>query len=74
MRSYDCSQLVQLIRAIYAKEKNAVEKGKHLGQVDERSMKRAKEMLHGELAVALDIPVEQVEDYIISALSGAETV
>jgi len=74
LRSYDCSQLVQLIRAIYAKEKNAVEKGKHLGQVDERSMKRAKEMLHGELAVALDIPVEQVEDYIISALSKAETV
>jgi RNA polymerase-interacting CarD/CdnL/TRCF family regulator len=31
-------------------------------------MKQAEEMLHGELAVALDIPVEQVQDYINQSL------
>ena len=35
-------------------------------QVDQRFMKRAEELLHGELAVALDIPAEEVADYISS--------
>lgn len=71
LKSYDCTELVRLIRAIYAKKQNAAGKGRHLGQVDERSMKRAKEMLHGELAVALDIPVDEVERSIIQALGTA---
>lgn len=44
LKSYDCEELIRLIRAIYAKGQNAAEKGRHLGQVDERSMKRAEEM------------------------------
>lgn len=57
-------ELVRLIRAIYAKGRKAAGKGRRLGQVDERSMKRAQEMLHGELAAALEISVDQVADYI----------
>ena len=64
LKSCDCVELVRLIRAIYAKGRSAAEKGRKLGQVDKRSMKRAQEMLHGELAAALNIPVEQVEGYI----------
>ena len=71
LKSYNCTDLVCLIRAVYAKEQTVAEKGRHLGQVDERSMKRAKEMLHGELAVALDIPVDEVEDYITKTLESA---
>jgi len=72
LKSYDCNDLICLIRSVYIKGKNAAEKGRRLGQVDERSMKRAMEMLHGELAVALDIPVDQVENYIISVLHRNE--
>jgi CarD family transcriptional regulator len=68
LKSYDCTQLVRLIRAIYAKGRRAVSRGRRLGLVDERCMKQAEEMLHGELAVALDIPVEQVQDYINQSL------
>lgn len=64
LKSYDCVALVRLIRAIYVKGQKAAGKGRHLGQVDERSMKRAKEMLHGELAAALEIPVDEVKCYI----------
>lgn len=64
LKSYDCMDLLRLIRAIYAKGRTAEEKGRHLGQVDERTIKRAMEMLHGELAVALDIPVNDVKDHI----------
>lgn len=35
-----------------------IERGKKLGLVDERYMKRAEEMLHGELAVALGMTRE----------------
>ena len=33
-------------------------------------MKRAKDILHGELSVALEIDVKDVEDYIVSRLGS----
>ena len=39
--------------------------------VDERYMKRAEEMLHGELAIALDMPREQVPQFISDTLGDA---
>jgi hypothetical protein len=38
----------------------------------EATMKRAKDMLHGELSVALDIDVKDVEDYIASRIAGTD--
>lgn len=38
----------------------------------EATMKRAKEVLHGELSVALDISYPEVEDYIKSRLGDGE--
>lgn len=70
IKSYDCVELVRLIRAIYAKGRGVAERGRHLGQVDERSMKRAEEMLHGELAAALDMPIESVREYISQAIES----
>lgn len=64
LKNYDCEDLLRLIRAVYAKERSVAEKGRHLGQVDERSKRRAEEMLHGELAAALGLPVDEVPDYI----------
>ena len=70
MKSYDCEDLVRLIRAIYAKG----QRGRRLGQVDERTFKKAEEMLHGELAVALGIPPDQVKDYISRRVEEPEQV
>ncbi len=71
LKSGDCLELVRLIRTVYAKDRRAAEKGRHLGQVDERSRKQAVDMLHGELAVALGIGVDEVEDHISRALERA---
>ena len=68
LKSYDCVDLVRLIRAIYAKG----QRGRRLGQVDERTFKKAEEMLHGELAAALDIPPDQVKDYICRRVEALE--
>ena len=47
LKSDDCVDRVRLIRAVYAKGRAAAKKGKRLGQVDERSMKRAEDILQG---------------------------
>ena len=38
----------------------------------EATMKRAKDILHGELAVALDMDVKEVEPYIINCIAQAK--
>lgn len=68
LKSNDCREWVKLIRSIHTKGLKAAEKGRRLGQVDERCRKQAEEKLHAELAIALDIPVKEVRDYIIKAL------
>ena len=68
LKSYDCVDLVRMIRAIYAKG----QRGRRLGQVDERTFKKTEEMLHEELAAALDIPPDQVKDYICRRVEALE--
>jgi len=64
LQSHRCEDLLQIIKAVYLKQQETRAKGKKPGQVDERYMKRAEDMLHGELAIALDISKENVADYI----------
>lgn len=64
LSSHKCEDLVQLIRTVYKRNQKAAQNRKKPGQTDERYMKRAKELLHGELAAALGIPYESVEQYI----------
>lgn len=68
LKSNDCRELLKLIRTIYVKGVNAAKRGRRLGQVDERSMKQAEDRLHGELAIALDMPAAEVKKYIMEAL------
>ncbi len=70
LNSHDCVGLVELTKSIYLKQQNALQQKRKLGTVDERFMKRAEDLLFGELAVALEIPPEEVERYISKRLSG----
>ncbi len=74
LKSCDCTRLALLIRAIHAKARRAAQRGRRLGQVDERSFKRAQELLHAELSVALDIPVEEVRAYIAQRIGEEPTL
>ncbi|MCC8022696.1 MAG: CarD family transcriptional regulator [Clostridiales bacterium] len=64
VKSNRCEDLVQLIKTVYSKRIAATQKGRKLGQIDEQYMKRAEDMLHGELAVVLGIEKEDVPEYI----------
>jgi len=64
LQSHDCEKLLEMTMSIHVKEKLAIKAGRKLGQIDARFQKRAEELLWGELAVALEIPVEEVPRYI----------
>ncbi len=64
LQTNDCKKLLRLIRAVYKKRALAAALGRGFGQTDDRFFKRAKELLYGELALSLDMPVERVADEI----------
>ena len=64
VRTGNCRELLTLTMSIYAKRRQAEAQNRRLGMVDERYMKQAEQLLHGELSVALGIPPEEVQPYI----------
>ena len=63
-RSHSCQDLVELIMSIYTKQQETTSQNRRLGMVDERFLKQAERLLYGELAVALEIPFDEVQPYI----------
>jgi len=72
VRSHDCRELIELMMSIYAKQKEAESHKRRLGMLDERYMKQAERLLHGEFSVALGIPFEEVPDYIARRVRAAK--
>jgi len=68
LSSYTCDDLVGLTAQIYEKKKLAIENKKRLGFSDERIMRKSENLLFGELAVALGINIEDVQEYIKNKL------
>lgn len=64
IKSYECEDLVKVIKSIEAKRNILLEKGKRLGSVEERFLTRAEDMLWGELSVSLGIDKDKVDSYI----------
>ena len=62
--THDCRNLVQLAKSIRLKEEAANRQNKHLGQIDKKFMKRARNLLFEEFAAALNIKKSEVAGYI----------
>lgn len=74
LRSQDCADMIQLIKEVSLKHTIVESKGKKIGALDVRYRKRAEELLYGELAVALDMPREDVQDFVEQSVQAMETV
>ncbi len=72
LRSSDSLDLVRLLRANYAKGREAGAGGRRLSPVDVSSMERGEKLLHSELAAALDIPPSEVKDYITRSIAARD--
>lgn len=64
-RDHSCESYARLAKGIYKKG----HEGRKLGQTDQRYMKRAEDLLCGELAAALDMDPAEVPAYIMSKLN-----
>lgn len=64
IKSHSCTGLLKLAMSIYEKRRLVLGMNKKLGAVDERYMRRAEELLFGELAAALSIERDKVREYI----------
>ena len=71
MSTFECKDLVSMTKSIYAKKKDAESRQKKIGMTDEKFLRRAEDLLFGELAVALGISRDAVRDYIDNRLSAA---
>ncbi len=69
----DSAQLLGLTISLFRKREEAKSSGRKFGVVDERFMKEAEQLLFGELSVALDIPYDEVINYIATRLAVRES-
>ena len=70
--THSTTDLVEIIKSVYSKKREAEAAGRRVSQMDDRYMKLAEELLHGELSVALEIPKDEVKDYIHRRVAEAE--
>lgn len=64
IRTYDCQSLAQIIKTLYLRKRDRMQRGKKVLSCDEHYLKKAEELLYGEMSVALSIPKESVVEYI----------
>lgn len=66
VKNGDRKQLMRLVGMLYRRRELLKDQKKHFHNVDAQYLKTAERMLHGELAYALGIAVDDVVDYIRS--------
>jgi CarD family transcriptional regulator len=66
IKLHDCNALVDLVVSIHKKRDTLIAQKKKLSAIDERFLKKAEDLLFGELAAALDIKKTDVREYIES--------
>lgn len=68
LESHSCDELLELAVKIYVKKQEVKKAKKKLGFIDEKYLHRAEELLFGELAAVLEIPIEEVPNLLFGAL------
>lgn len=71
IEAFNCEDLIELIKSIYAKKQIAQQQNRKLGQIDGKFMKQAEELLYNEFSYALGIPKDTVPDYIAARVEKA---
>jgi len=60
----DCGELISMIRSLYTHKKEQLAAGKKFHQCDENFMRDAERVIRSEVSCILDIPQDQVGEYI----------
>lgn len=70
IEAHNCANLIELAMSIYAKKQSLEKQNRKFGQLDEKFMKQAEDLLFGEVSLALEIPKDKVREYIASRVEG----
>lgn len=70
LNTHRCEDLVELTMSLHRKKLKTQEQKRKFGAIDERYMKRAEDLLFGELSAALEIPKDDVRQYIQDRLTA----
>lgn len=68
MKSNNCEEWVKIIKTIYLRKQKRLEAGRKVTAVDAKYFRIAEDNLYGELAISLDMPREEVGNYITSEM------
>ncbi len=68
LQKYDCLETLKLIKCIYYRKKQRADGGKKATATDEKYMRQAEDVLYQEIGAVLEIPKEQVLDYLIEKI------
>ncbi len=67
----DRDDLVALMKTLYLRRKELELEGKSLSVYDEKFFRQAESIIHGEIALVLQIPMEEVSPYIEKTIGDA---
>lgn len=73
MRSCDCRDWIKIIKTLYLRKQERIAQGKKTTTMDEKYLRLAEENLYSELSLVLDIPKEDMEEYITKRMVAMET-
>lgn len=68
--TYNSKDLIKVIKTSYLRKEKNLAEGKKNISTDDKYLKMAEEYLYGELAISLDIPKEQVRDFIAHTIEN----
>lgn len=72
IKSCECRELVRIIKTLYTRKMERIKAGKKITTTDERYLKSAEEHLYSELAVALQVSAENMEEFITEKIENAQ--
>ncbi|MNY00180.1 CarD-like/TRCF domain protein [compost metagenome] len=70
LESNNCEELFKLTMSIHAKKQAAEQLNRKIGQIDQKFMKLAEEILFSEISLAVGIPKEKAQEYIAARVEG----
>lgn len=64
LRSCDCREWIKIIKTLYLRKEERSAQGKKITATDEKYLRMAEDYLYSELEIPLEVPKEQMEQYI----------
>lgn len=72
IKSANSLELARLLKTLYEKKRQLAPQNKNIPVAEKEYLDTAVKVLHGEIAIVLDIPLEEVEEYIQGRLQKGE--